>query len=138
MSQPDRAETERMQRDAEQRIRDMQRRSEQAVRGSDMPPVPNFVRTNGMRNNQGFTHQNHIQKREGANENNNKNNSNIINPTTSSNQSDRKKGFDILKLLNFKNLKLDNDMIIIIMLILLLSTEDTDELMLLALIYIML
>lgn len=138
MSQPDRAETERMQRDAEQRIRDMQRRSEQAVRGTDMPPVPNFVRTNGMRNNQGFTHQKGIQSREGTNENNPKSNSNTLNPTAPSNHNDHKKGLDILKLLNFKNLKLDNDMIIIIMLILLLSTEDTDELMLLALIYIML
>ena len=37
---------ERMQRDAEHRIREMQKRADRAVRGNDMPPVPNFVRMN--------------------------------------------------------------------------------------------
>lgn len=122
MSQPDRTETERMQREAEQRMREMQRRADRAVHGSNMPPVPNFVRTNMNRNS--------------PTENSQKKPHENNNPTPSKQKSN--KGFDILKLLNFKNLKIDNDIIIILMLIFLLSTEDTDELMLLALIYIML
>lgn len=47
-------------------------------------------------------------------------------------------GLDFLRLINFKNLKLDNDRLIIITLILLLITEEPDELLVLALIYIML
>lgn len=44
----------------------------------------------------------------------------------------------ILRLLNFKNLKIDNDRLIIIAICLLLSGEEVDELLMLALIYIML
>lgn len=48
------------------------------------------------------------------------------------------KGLDLLKMLNFGNLKIDSDMTVIITLILMLSSEDCDELLLLALMYIML
>ena len=48
------------------------------------------------------------------------------------------KNSSILNLLNFKGLKLDNDRLIIIAICLLLSGEDIDELLMLALIYIML
>ena len=41
-------------------------------------------------------------------------------------------------MLNFGNLKIDSDMTVIITLILMLSSEDCDELLLLALMYIML
>lgn len=47
-------------------------------------------------------------------------------------------GLDFLRILNLKNLKLDNDRLIIITLVLLLLTENTSELLILALIYIML
>ncbi len=47
-------------------------------------------------------------------------------------------GLDILKLLNFKNMELDGDRIIILALALILSAEKADELLILALIYIML
>lgn len=47
-------------------------------------------------------------------------------------------GLDFLRLFNFKNLKLDNDRLIIITLVLLLITENPNELLILALIYIML
>lgn len=50
----------------------------------------------------------------------------------------RQSGNNILNLLNFKNLKLDNDRLIIIAICLLLSGEEVDELLMLALIYIML
>ena len=47
-------------------------------------------------------------------------------------------GLDFLRLLNFKKLRLDNDRLIIITLILLLITENPNELLVLALIYVML
>lgn len=45
---------------------------------------------------------------------------------------------NLLKLLNFDNINLDNDRITILALCLLLSAENTDELLIMALIYIML
>lgn len=50
----------------------------------------------------------------------------------------KKKGRDLLEMFNFKNLELDSDRIIIIALALLLSAEEADELLIMALIYIML
>lgn len=50
----------------------------------------------------------------------------------------RNTGFDLLRLFNFKNMELDNDRVIILALALLLSSEQTDEILLLALLYIML
>ena len=47
-------------------------------------------------------------------------------------------GLDFLRILNLKNLKLDNDRLIIITLVLLLLTENPSEQLILALIYIML
>ncbi len=48
------------------------------------------------------------------------------------------KGMNLLNLLNFKGMKMDSDRRIILAICLLLSAEDTDELLLLALLYIML
>lgn len=45
---------------------------------------------------------------------------------------------NLLELINFKNIKMDNDRLIILSLCLLLSAEEADEMLLLALIYIML
>ncbi len=47
-------------------------------------------------------------------------------------------GIDLLRLINFKNLELNSDRIIIIAIALMLSSEKADELLLLALLYIML
>lgn len=128
MSQPSRTEMEKMQRDAEQRMREMQRRSSQVLQGNEMPPVPNFVNPNP-----------HRQQR---NQHANKSTPEPIQkPSESRPQHEaqhKPKGFDILKLLNFKNLKLDSDILLIVVLIFLLSTEETDELLMMALIYIML
>ncbi len=136
-----------MQRDAEHRIKEMQQRANRAVSGNDMPPVPNFVRMN---NRQDTHRQNNRNHRDGLNNQNRSNGGhNNITPA-SDNQSqksappkssgilNRFKGLDILKLFNFQNFKIDNDVLIIIVLIFLLSTEETDELLLLALVYIML
>lgn len=49
-----------------------------------------------------------------------------------------KNGFDLLSILNLKKLKFDNDIMLIIMMVFLLSTDESDELLLLALLYIML
>ncbi len=53
-------------------------------------------------------------------------------------QPPKKKGRDLLEMLNFKNLELDSDRITIIALALMLSAEEADELLIMALIYIML
>lgn len=47
-------------------------------------------------------------------------------------------GKNILNMLNFKGIKMDNDRLIILAVCLLLAGEETDELLMLALIYIML
>ncbi len=124
MSQPSRLEMEKMQRDAEQRMREMQRRSNQALHGGDMPPVPNFVNPNPQRQNRSAPAQNQPKREPSV--------------TPAATPPAKNKGFDLLKLLNFKNLKLDSDILIIVVLIFLLSTEETDELLMMALIYIML
>lgn len=48
------------------------------------------------------------------------------------------KGFNLLKMLNLNNFKMDSDFTVIIAMILLLSSEESDEILLLALLYIML
>ena len=48
------------------------------------------------------------------------------------------KNSSILNFLNFKGIKMDNDRLIILAICLLLANEDTDELLMLALIYVML
>ena len=58
------------------------------------------------------------------------------------NNNTAKNGFmgsgNLLNLLNFKNMNMDNDRLIILAICLLLNSEDVDELLILALIYIML
>ncbi len=48
------------------------------------------------------------------------------------------KGFDLLKMLNFNKIEMDNDRLLLLMLCLLLANEKADEKLLLALVYIML
>lgn len=131
MSANTQQDLQKMQRDAEQRIREMQRRSERAVKGNDTPPVPNFVRLN----------QDRTRTQKPPNEpthNHPKPDSQHTQPSQKGGLLSKFKGLDILKIFNFKNIHIDNDVLIIIALIFLLSTEETDELLLLALIYIML
>lgn len=133
-----------MQRDAERRIKEMQQRANRAVNSNDMPPVPNFVRMNDSR---GSHAQNHNNRSEQGQTQINRQNHKPAPPESvrpSNGQPPKKggllsrfKGLDILKIFNFQNLKIDNDVLIIIALIFLLSTEETDELLLLALVYIM-
>ena len=48
------------------------------------------------------------------------------------------RGKELFDLLNFKNLELDSDRIVIVALALLLTAQDADEMLILALLYIML
>ena len=49
----------------------------------------------------------------------------------------KNRGLGLLKMLNLQSLKLDNDVLVIIMIIMLLGNDEADELLLLALVYIM-
>lgn len=137
MEQNNKTSFEKMQRDAEARLKEMQRRSSRYDLNADIPPVPNFVQV-------GNHHQNKTSTREKSSQNAT-DNAKTLKPEnafnkireTSSNHS-LKKGFDLLKLFNFSNFKLDNDILVIVVLILLLSSEEADELLLMALVYIML
>lgn len=116
---------QKMQRDAEQRIREMQRRADRAVSGNDMPAVP-FVRA-GSKNVQppkNNTAQASDESKEAQ--------------SPKSLQKPTNKGLNFLKMLDFKSIKFDKDVMLVIVMILLLSSEETDEMLIFALIYIML
>ena len=139
-------EIQKMQLDAERRIREMQRRSDTYLRGTEKPPVPNFSNTNQYRHNEQPTNQSGNNNSPSMNRQAHKNqhiqppNQPALNPPPQQKSGflSRFKGADILKIFNFQNLHIDNDVLIIVALIFLLSTEETDELLLMALIYVML
>lgn len=114
----ERSEIERMQRDAEKRMREMKARSDQIIKGEDMPPIPDFVSA-------------------GAGSKRKTDKSTETDKPDQNDTSTVRRGFDLLKILNFNKFKIDNDALLIIALIFLLSTDDCDELLLLALMYIM-
>lgn len=117
MTEQQRKDMDKMQADAIRRMRDMNSKST-VNKNSDgnLPPAPNFLRMN--------TNHTKEEKRHEA-------------PDTQVTQP-QSKGFNLLKMLNFENFKMDSDFTVIIAMILLLSSEDSDELLLLALLYIML
>ncbi len=139
-------EIQKMQLDAERRIREMQRRSDTYLRGNEKPPVPNYSNNNQYHHNeQTFNQNNHSNPKNPArqphkNQQNQPPKQPVQDPPPQQRGGflSRFKGTDILKIFNFQNLHIDNDVLIIVALIFLLSTEETDELLLLALIYIML
>lgn len=106
------ADIERMQREAERRVRDMHERAKSAT--GDALHYPSFVKP---------VHSDEEPKkrleREVA----------AIPP---------KKAGGILSILDFKKLDLDSDRIMLLFLLILMSGEESDELMTLALLYIML
>ena len=106
----------RMQQDAERRMREMKKKANVYIGNSETPPVPNFVSQNPRPMPQQNTNHNH--KKEKRPESRNE--------------------LDLLRILNFKNIKIDSDVLIIIALIFMLSNENSDELLLMALLYIML
>lgn len=142
MPEQNKNDLQRMQREAEQRMREMQLRTSQFHNNHDTPQVPNFVRLNGSQNgrpaqsfsryvpsSQPGSHQNATDK---------KTKKPLKRPADTNTHGTLNKGFNLLKMFNFQNFKLDSDITIIIVLILLVSSEETDELLMLALAYIML
>ena len=51
MEQNNKTSFERMQRDAEERLKEMQRRSKRYDLNADIPPVPNFVQVSNNKQN---------------------------------------------------------------------------------------
>lgn len=115
MTEQQRKDMDKMQADAIRRMRDMNSKSTNNHTNS-IPPAPNFLKMN-------TGHTNKEQKHE----------ANHASPAIS-----KSKGFNLLKMLNLENFKMDSDFTIIIAMILLLSSEESDEILLLALLYIML
>ncbi len=118
MTEQQRNELKRQEQDAVRRMREMSSRSTEPQ--SDMPPMPDFIRIN-----KGPARETVV----GAINNNGR---------TGRPEHRQSRGAELLRMLNFKNLRIDPDVTVIITLMLLLSSEDCDELLLLALIYIML
>lgn len=106
----------RMQQDAERRMREMKKKADVYIGSSEVPPVPNFVSQNPRSMPQQNTNHNHKKEK----------------------RPESRNGLDLLRILNFKNIKIDSDVLIIIALIFMLSNENSDELLLMALLYIML
>lgn len=120
VAEHDRNETdfERMQRQATERMREMQRRARPPVNPPHtMPPTPSFVQIPNQHTSEEPQRDTTVHH----------------GPVHRS-----RTGFDLFRLINFKNLELDSDRVLILGLALLLSSEETDELLMLALLYIML
>lgn len=137
MEQNNKTSFERMQRDAEERLKEMQRRSKRYDLNADIPPVPNFVQVGNNKQNRSSSREKPSQN-VAENIKHQKSENTLSKSEGKSNSHSLKKGFDLLKLFNFSNFRLDNDILVIVVLILLLSSEEADELLLMALVYIML
>lgn len=137
MEQNNKTSFERMQRDAEERLKEMQRRSKRYDLNADIPPVPNFVQVSNNKQNRTSSREKNSQN-VAENIKHQKSENTLSKSEGKSNSHSLKKGFDLLRLFNFSNFKLDNDILVIVVLILLLSSEEADELLLMALVYIML
>ena len=128
----------RMQRDAENRIREMQRKADRAIKGNDTPPVPNFNNYHQRNSATQPLSPPQAQTQAQTHPHPHSSNTNHNFAPQKSGILSRFKGVDFLKLFNFKNIHIDSDITVIIALLLLLSTDETDELLILALLYIML
>ncbi len=114
MPEMSREEFLNLQREAEARMREMQRRSEEMV--GRIPPTPDFVKLRETQNSQKTPENKTVQK--------------MSAPPTVSRQ-------NILQMLNFKNINMDSDRVLILALLLLMG-DSCDELLLFALLYLML
>lgn len=117
MNEFDRNDMKRMQKDAEERLRQMQQKANSHL-GRNMPPAPDFVKINN-RQNEART------------------------PPPLKLEEPKKEpsvgfGNKLLNILDIGKLRIDNDISVILMIMLLLSTDNSDEILLLALVYIML
>ncbi len=122
MNGPDRSKMEQMQKEAARRAREMQQRAIPAPEG--IPPMPNFVKTPYQ--SQPQAPRLHPQPPKAP-------------PAPPPKQPPQKsQGLNLLRLLNFNQLKLQGDTLLVVMLLLLLAGDGADELLLLALVYILL
>lgn len=128
LNERERAEFERHKKLAEEQINKMYYGSNPRYQKTNTPSAPSFTQSASPKNNT-------TTKNEALHKTAQKGSSAKPKDDTSY---ARQGGNSILNLLNFKNLKLDNDRLIIIAICLLLSGEEVDELLMLALIYIML
>lgn len=128
MAEYDRQEFERMQLEAAARAREMHNRSRLSI-PADIPPMPSFVRTpySNQRNTPSNT------PARGS-----KSEVSHVPEKRPEKKPSGRKGFDFLKMLNIKNLDIDSDRALVLLIFILLSSDGCDELLLLALLYIIL
>ena len=143
MTDKERKEMEKLQYEAAERVREMSRRAQNPLSSQGtIPPMPSFVKTPY---NKGSTNHQDEYRQNQSLQSQKHNSFSGISPSAEGDRPHesfpmqrKNKGFDILNMLNLKNLKMDNDVMLIIMMVLILSSETSDELLLLALVYIML
>lgn len=121
MTESQRAEFERQKHISENQLREMYYGKSNSKEGLK---VPSFIKTSQPE-----------QKKSPVSEAPPKTNSQPTKPSVSPQVSKKR---NILELINLKNLVLDDDRILLVSLCLLLSHEEADELLIMALIYIML
>lgn len=157
MAEYSRAEMERMQAEAAERVREMHTKAQRSA-GFDQteptsPNIPRFVQRpgNGSGNGRVTHEQNRAQGSERRAEGNRRADEerprHAEPPRQEKSREPEKEsggffgggkgGFDIMKLLNFKNLEMDSDRTLVMMMMLLLSGENSDSLLTMALLYIM-
>lgn len=136
MNQYEKSEFERHKKAAEKQLNEMYYGTNAKSKNNNGIPMPSFISlpnngqnkeqshvTDGIKNNKEKTENTTAEKHE---------------PSPQKKQSNQNLGKNILSMLNFKGMKMDNDRLIILAVCLLLAGEETDELLMLALIYIML
>ncbi len=122
MNGADRLKMEQMQKEAARRAREMQQRAIPAPEG--IPPMPNFVKTPYQNPGQSAPRL-HPQPPKTP-------------PPPPAPGPPKNQGLNLLRMLNFGQMKLQGDTLLVVMLLLLLAGDGADELLLLALVYILL
>lgn len=136
LNQYEKSEFERHKKAAEKQLNEMYYGTGAKSRNNNGIPMPSFVSLpkNGQNKEQSLVTdgiKNNKEKSENKTEEKHE-------PFPQNKQSNQNLGKNILSMLNFKGMTMDNDRLIILAVCLLLAGEETDELLMLALIYIML
>lgn len=132
MNERERAEFERHKTRAEEQLNQMYYGANKRSVKSGNLTMPSFLEPSKSGQNGGKAQGTSNSKRENC-----ENEKSAKKPETPP-QAKSLKGRNILNFLDFKGIKMDNDRLIILAICLLLAGEETDELLMLALIYIML
>ena len=141
MNDYEKSEFERHKKAAEKQLNEMYYGTGNKSRNNNGIAMPSFISVPKNGQNKGQS-----QKSENTQNDKEKNETKTLESKTSKVQEPSPKksqnspilGKNILNMLNFKGIKMDNDRLIILAVCLLLAGEETDELLMLALIYIML